>query len=117
VAASTRIVEHVPNEVWKKTLAKYSDDRIIAVSHALFRLSEKQRKVFKEENLKKILLEATPVFVGVQRNGRYAVFFEGNDKYYMRIVCELNVRNIEIVTFYNVTKETLRTIENEFKIP
>ena len=98
---ATRIIEGV-SQVRYQTWIGRCQRRINP--HALFRLSEAQRKVFKEEELIQILTKEKPVFVGMQKNGRYATFFR-KGKGYTRIIFQVHEKGIiEIGTFYDVDR-------------
>src|SRR3989338_1254554 len=96
---ATRIIDKVPKvrfEHWLDTC------RIIVNPHALDRLSEAQRKVFKGDELIDILTKGKPILIGLQKNGRYAVFFKRSDGF-IRIIFQISEDGkIEIGTFYNV---------------
>ena len=72
-------------------------DRICVSGHALARFSQKQRNVYKDENLVITLIQEHPRLVGLQENGRYTAFFRRNTGY-LRIVFEVYEEMIEIVT-------------------
>lgn len=72
-------------------------DRIYVSGHALVRFSEKQRNIYKDENLVKTLMQEHPRLAGIQENGRYAAFFRRNTGY-LRIVFAVHEDMIEIVT-------------------
>lgn len=92
---SSKIVKRVPNEKLHEILR---GRRIVVSSEALFRLSEGQRKIFKEENLIHLLLHEKPRLIGVQANGRYAAFFRRKEGF-IRIIFAAG-KNIEIITFF-----------------
>jgi len=56
-------------------LKDYSSENIECTQHPFFRLSEKQRKIFTCDELKRILTKETPFLVGLQNNDNYAVFY------------------------------------------
>ena len=80
-------------------LEKYENEMIECTDHTFFRLSQSQRKIFKCEELRKIIKQQKPFLVGLQYNGNYAVFYKHMNKT-MRIILRLDVRKINIVTFY-----------------
>lgn len=94
--ASTRIIKEVEHADYCEIIEKYN---VTISSHAYFRFSDAQRKVYKDEYLKNILKEERPVFVGIQQNGRYAVFFRRKEGY-LRIMFNKHPKYIEIITFY-----------------
>ncbi|MBI4146145.1 hypothetical protein HY489_02290 [Candidatus Woesearchaeota archaeon] len=94
---ATKIIEKLPTEQY----LDWVQTRSIKINpHALFRLSDAQRKVFKEEELIKTMKNETPCLVGLQKNGNYATFSRRN-KEYRRIVFTLDEKTIEVVTFYD----------------
>ncbi|HLF54490.1 MAG TPA: hypothetical protein VI612_02110 [Candidatus Nanoarchaeia archaeon] len=93
---STRIVK----EVGYADYYEFIENCVITINrHAYFRFNDVQRKVYKYEYLKSILKEEHPVFVGLQQNGRYAVFFRRKEGY-LRIMFNKHPKCIEIITFY-----------------
>jgi len=56
------------------------EEEIECTKHTLFRLSQKQRQVFNCEELKRILLHETPIRVGVQYNGNYAIYYRSEKR-------------------------------------
>ena len=56
-------------------LNSYGYDNIEATKHTFFRLSEKQRKIYTEEKLKKIISTERPLEVSLQKNGNYAIIY------------------------------------------
>jgi len=82
----------------------YSKHNIFCTDHTFFRLSENQRKLFKCEHLKELLLNEIPLIAGIQLNKRYTAIYEYK-KDLIRIVMSLHLENIEIVTFYIIKKK------------
>jgi len=85
----------------------YGDNEIICSPHALFRLSEAQRKVFDCETLKRYLRSEAPLRCGWQYNKKYSVFYAFKGQKVIRIVLNIKPTEIEVVTFYILTKEQL----------
>ncbi len=104
-----KIIEKIELKDWNKTISDYSELKIIVSDHTLFRLSEKQRKVFKAQELISLLLKEQPILIGLQNNKRYAVFFKKN-KFLLRIILEINKEKVEIKTFYNIKFEQIPRI-------
>jgi len=96
---TTKIIESVSIQRFKDILPKY-ESKIKVGPHALDHLSDAQRKLFKEEDLIKILTRENPRGVGLQRNGRYAAFFRRKEGF-LRIIFELKSDRLEIITFIN----------------
>ena len=106
----TRIVKKISKEEFKEIREKYKKG-IVVSPDALFRLSEGQRKVFKEESLIAILTKENPRSIGLQQNGRYAAFFRRKDGF-MRIIFILEGdTKLEIITFF--TTANMPIIKND----
>lgn len=95
----TRIKEKIDTEKFVKQIRTYDEEKIECTSHTFFRLSQKQRKIFTCEELKKILMDEKPFLVGIQYNGNYAVFYKYENKN-LKIILNINKRKVNIVTFY-----------------
>ena len=82
----------------------YSLKNFNVTPHAFFRLSEKQRKLYKKDDLINIIHSTRPIEVSIQKNGRYAVIypFEGR---LLKVLFEIYPKKIYIVTFYILNKE------------
>lgn len=104
---TTKIIEKIDADTFKEIVNK-NKDNIFVGAHAFDHLSMSQRKIFKEEDLIKPLLQETPIQIGLQRNGRYAVFYR-RDKYYLRLIISVSVKKLEIITFINT--ENLLNLE------
>jgi len=96
---TTKIIEEISVGRFKEIVNKHKNNIRLSY-HALTHLSNAQRKVFKEEELINPLLREKPVGVGLQQNGRYAVFYRRKSGY-LRIILELKETKIEIITFIN----------------
>lgn len=95
---TTRPIEEIDKLRYKQITA----NKEISVSpHALNHLSEKQRKVFKEEELSHMLKKETPRKTYLQSNGRYASYFRKSDGY-RKLIIEVENNKITIVTFIDV---------------
>jgi hypothetical protein len=95
----TKIKKKVEVKEFQDFLKDYSIEDIECTQHTFFRLSEKQRKIFTCDELKRILTKETPFLVGLQNNRNYAVFYIHNNKN-LKIIVNLGNRKIKIVTFY-----------------
>ncbi len=93
-----------------QTIGYYTEDNIYCTQHTFFRLSEKQRKVFKCENLKEFLLEKQPILVGIQYNNSYTAFYDYKENKVIRIILDIKPKEIQIVTFYIIDKKQLPRI-------
>ncbi|MBI4980173.1 hypothetical protein HZC30_01280 [Candidatus Woesearchaeota archaeon] len=94
----TRILKETSYFEFSELINKYKS-KIKVSPHAYFRLSETQRKVYKDDSLIRILSEDKPIFVGIQQNGNYAAFFSKKQGY-MRLIFKVTEEHIEIITFY-----------------
>ncbi len=102
-----RIVKRVEVKEFVHLTEKYTKKDIVCTNHTFFRLNQKQREIYTAEELIKIIKEESPILVGVQENGNYAVFYKYKEKLY-KIILGINTRNINIVTFYFI---------NEWQLP
>lgn len=96
--ASTRLVKEVNYFDFRGLIEQY-EEQIKVNPHAYFRLSQMQRKVYKDEMLIDLLTGERPVFVGIQQNKNYAAFFSKKGGY-LRLIFEVTNEGIEIITFY-----------------
>ena len=96
---TTKIIESVSVHRFKQIISKYKP-KIKVSLHAFDHLSDAQRKVFKEGDLINSLTRENPRGIGLQRNGRYAVFFRRKEGF-LRIICEVKKDRLEIITFIN----------------
>lgn len=102
-----RIREYVDVEKFREKIKHYPAENIQCTLHTFFRLGDKQRESFTRETLKRLLLEDTPVLVGVQNNGIYAVFYKHKKQSFIRIMVAFKPNRADIVTFYIINKEQL----------
>ena len=87
----------------------YTEQEIHITDHALFRLQENERKIFKEKLIKEFILGDTPFLAGIQENGNYALFYEyGKDV--LKLIVDIQKTHINIVTFYIIDKKQLPRI-------
>lgn len=92
-------------------ISNYSPDQIKCTSHTFFRLNEEQRKLFKCEELKVFLLEKEPIFAGLQYNNNYAVFYAYKENLAIRLILDISLKEIQIVTFYMIEKKDIPLIQ------
>ena len=84
-------------------------ENIFTTDHTFFRLNEKQRKFFKEEVIKELIITGIPILVGIQYNTCYAVFYKyDNDT--LRVTLDVCPNKIDIVTFYIVDSQQIPRI-------
>ena len=85
----------------------FQNNDIECTGHTFFRLSEKQRKLFKCEHIKEIILHSVPLLVGIQYNSNYAVFYDFKQNMALKIILEIMPTKIEIVTFMILDKNQI----------
>jgi len=95
----TKIKKKVKIEEFLDFLKDYKPEQIECTHHTFFRLSEKQRKIYTCDELRRILAKEKPFLIGIQYNGNYAVFYKYNNKK-LKMIINLDNRKIKIVTFY-----------------
>jgi mRNA-degrading endonuclease RelE of RelBE toxin-antitoxin system len=109
---TTKIIESVGLDRFNEILPKCKDN-IHVSPHALDHLSDAQRKLFKADDLIRILTGENPRGVGLQRNGRYAVFFRRKEGFW-RIIVNFENAGITVITFLITdTMPNLKRIKNE----
>ena len=79
--------------------------------HALDHLSQKQRKVFKEEDILHMTQREEPRKVYVQRNGRYACYYRKSDGY-RKLIIEIG-KTVTIITFMDISELPRVRFEHE----
>ena len=107
---TTKIVEKIDLETFR-SLIERCECRIGA--HALDHLSRAQRNIFKADELLRPLISEKPAGIGLQKNGRYAVFYRRN-KGYLKLIIGVDIPVLEIITFINVDGlPNLERLEND----
>lgn len=99
-----RIEELKDVQKFAEEVKYYTKEKISCSPHAFFRLSEKQRLVFTCEELKHILLDEIPVQVGLQYNGNYAATYKHKKQRFIRLIIDISLTEINIITFYMLDK-------------
>lgn len=87
------------NDIEYKELTKNKEIKVS--NHAFDHLSDKQRKVFKQEELIDMIAKETPRKVYLQENKRYAIYFRKQDGY-RKVIVELIKDKITVITFMNL---------------
>ena len=96
-----------------KKVKDYGENCIESTKHTFFRLNQKQRKIYTEEMLKKIIFNETPLEVIIQKNGNYAIIYNFNEgKNLLKILVSLTPKKVYIVTFYILNKEQEEFFKN-----
>ena len=99
-----KITKNVAIENYISMINDYVEDEIILSDHALFRIREKDRKIFKDKVIKLIIRRISPIVVGLQKNGCYAAFYEYGGGLVLRVIIDVQPSKITIVTFYAIAK-------------
>ncbi|MBW3002665.1 hypothetical protein KY338_05910 [Candidatus Woesearchaeota archaeon] len=102
-----RIEKEIAVQEFLDIISSYSPDKIKCTGHTFFRLSEEQRKFFKCKELKVFLLEKVPVLAGLQHNKNHAVFYEYKENTVIRLILDISLTGIQIVTFYIIGKKNI----------
>jgi len=85
------------------------EENIETSSHSFTRFNEEQRKKYDRKFICDILLHETPFLVGIQNNDLWALFY-GPKKEIWRVMIDLKIDKIYIVTFYKINREQVPTI-------
>ena len=96
---TTKIVKTIDVLVFASLIESYKHNVQIS-QHALDHLSYAQRRPETKEELISLILHRKPAGVGIQRNGRYAVFYKESDMY-IKIIAQVKHKRFEIITFIN----------------
>ena len=102
-----RIEKRIDVDTFQNIMKNYTEKTIECSNHAFFRLNEKQRKIIKCDNLKKYLLNEIPIFAGIQYNKCHSAFYKYENKRFIRLVIEITLAKIDIVTFYIIDDNQL----------
>lgn len=103
--------EKIGIKKFQEIIKKYSIKDIETTAHTFFRINEGQRKVYTEDLLKKYLIEKRPIEVIKQPNGNISAMykFKEGDRV-IKIVLNVGIKKVYIVTFYILTKEQMEVI-------
>lgn len=100
-----QIENKIENATFLELILNYKKENIYCTNHTFFRLNEQQRKLFKCINLKEYIINEVPLFVGIQFNKKYALFYRYKNKEIIRIIVDITPITIEIVTFYIIEEK------------
>ncbi len=81
--------------------------------HALFHLSNKQRKIFNVEELLQMIQKETPRKVYLQENGRYRAYYRKKDGF-RKLIVEIG-KKVVVVSFMDEIEIPRITIKHEYK--
>lgn len=104
-----RIKEKIEISRFLEQIQEYEDKNIEITRHTFFHFSEKQREFYNESLAKELLLNNEPFFVGIQNNGLWALFYKHN-KEIIRMIVDIQVNKIYIVTFYIIDETQIPKI-------
>jgi len=77
--------------------------------HQFFRFSGKQKKIYNEDFIRGFLLNETPFLVGIQNNDLWALFYK-LEKDIWKVIVDIQIDKIYIVTFYKIDREQVPKI-------
>jgi len=97
--------EKISKKAFSSIISKFDEDDIEITDHALFRLNERQRKIYREDVLKRILLDEEPVEICKQINNNLAIIYFYKENRKIKIVIRISSNKIYIVTFYILNRE------------
>lgn len=98
-----KIEKRVEVQNFISIIEEFSGKDVSTTKHTFFRLKEADRKIFKESIIKECILRQDPVYVGIQFNGLYAVFY-GYGKDMVKMILDIQSDKIYVVTFYIISK-------------
>jgi len=105
-----KIIKKIDTKEFLDKIKEYSANQIECTTHTFFRLNEKQRQTFTCEKLKEFLIHEEPFLVGLQKNNNYAVFYKYKENKFIRIIIDIDIRKINIVTFYFIFQQQIPRI-------
>ncbi len=97
---STKPVKEVSKEEFQYLI---KGKEVMISPHAIWHLSNHQRKVFNVNELTNILLRETPRKVYLQENGRYATYYRKSNGY-RKIIIEIRDDKTVVVTFVDTSE-------------
>src|SRR3989344_7489453 len=102
-----RIEKFEDISIFVDRINNFNEKNIECTDHTFFRLSEKQRKAFACDELKRILINEIPLRVGIQYNGNYAAYYKYKENRIIKIIINFKPTLIRIVTFMILSQEQL----------
>ena len=103
MADSHRIVRIIEINEFIQIIKYYNENQIIITKHTTFRLNQEQRKIFKDEMLKDLIMNQVPMLVGLQTNNSYAAFYRCEQEI-LKLILDIKIDKINAVTFYITNK-------------
>ncbi|HLC58301.1 MAG TPA: hypothetical protein VJI68_00400 [Candidatus Nanoarchaeia archaeon] len=106
-----KIIESVKIEIFLEKIKFIDKNDIEAIDeHAFFRLNIKDRKTFKDKIINEYLLGADPIFVGIQKNEAWVVIYNYNKEQALKIILNIGLNKVLIITFYIINKNNIPRI-------
>ena len=102
---TAKLIKRIDRAVFEKIVA---EREIVVSAHALDHLNIFQRNIYDENCLINVLRKERFYFVGLQKNGKYAVFFRRKD-HYLKLIVVVTDLKVKIVTFLN-SRKTIRRL-------
>ena len=99
---STKPVKEIGGEDFKHLI---KGKRVVVSPHAIWHLSNRQRKVFNVEELIEMVEKETPRKVYLQENERYAAYFRKSVGY-RKLIMEIRDDKTIVVTFVDLNEIT-----------
>jgi len=97
--------EKISKKKFSSIISEFGEEDIEITEQALFRLNEKQRKIYEGNVLKRMLLDEEPIEICKQINNNLAVIYFYKENRKMKIVIRISSNKIYIVTFYILNRE------------
>lgn len=104
-----KIKTKIESDKFLERVREYEKEDIESTKHTFFRLNEKQREIFNEGKIKEILINEIPILAGIQYNNLWAVFYKYK-KDFLRIIIDIQLNKIYIVSFYLIDKTQIPRI-------
>ena len=101
MAEAHKIKRKIEIDKFLEQLQEYEEKDIGTSYHTFFRFSKKQREIYNESFVKELLFNQTPFLVGIQNNNLWALFYK-YEKEIWRIIIDIQIDKIYIVTFYKI---------------
>ena len=95
---STKPIKEISKEEFKDLI---KGKEVVVSPHAIWHLSNKQRKVFNKEELMNMILKESPRKVYLQENERYAAYYRKSDGY-RKLIIEIRDDKTIVVTFIDM---------------
>ena len=97
---STKPIKEISKEEFKYLI---KGKKVVVSPHAIWHLSNQQRKVFNVEELVSMVEKENPRKVHLQENGRYAVYYRKSDGY-RKLIIEIRDDKTIVVTFVDMSE-------------